>query len=243
MKACSLNCLAEGFNFYTERAAAVVDGTPCRQDSNDICVNGECKVLPGTGAAAQTRRQRSAGPWGEPSAPVARGSGSVSVHLWACVCPLSVHRVPALALGLCIYSPCSSRHLIFPLKWNLEGYKSLIIRKCCGSGACPQQAGRQAPSVCLSPFLCLWDLFVSMGLKLQWNKRGIAPSVATAVPVTPLPAHVPWQWGRAGGFAWALYRRDTALLGLLQLRQLNAGTPASAVSQSHRISACAPCLP
>ncbi|XP_038019399.1 LOW QUALITY PROTEIN: A disintegrin and metalloproteinase with thrombospondin motifs 10 [Motacilla alba alba] len=44
VKACSLNCLAEGFNFYTERAAAVVDGTPCRQDSNDICVNGECKV-------------------------------------------------------------------------------------------------------------------------------------------------------------------------------------------------------
>ncbi|NXM58986.1 ATS10 metalloproteinase, partial [Illadopsis cleaveri] len=43
VKACSLNCLAEGFNFYTERAAAVVDGTPCRQDSNDICVNGECK--------------------------------------------------------------------------------------------------------------------------------------------------------------------------------------------------------
>ncbi|XP_034976519.2 A disintegrin and metalloproteinase with thrombospondin motifs 10 [Zootoca vivipara] len=43
VKSCSLNCLAEGFNFYTERAAAVVDGTPCRQDSNDICVNGECK--------------------------------------------------------------------------------------------------------------------------------------------------------------------------------------------------------
>ncbi|XP_075759293.1 A disintegrin and metalloproteinase with thrombospondin motifs 10 isoform X2 [Pelodiscus sinensis] len=43
VKSCSLNCLAEGFNFYTERAAAVVDGTPCRQDSHDICVNGECK--------------------------------------------------------------------------------------------------------------------------------------------------------------------------------------------------------
>ncbi|XP_060088812.1 LOW QUALITY PROTEIN: A disintegrin and metalloproteinase with thrombospondin motifs 10 [Heteronotia binoei] len=43
VKSCSLNCLAEGFNFYTERAAAVVDGTPCRQDSNDICVSGECK--------------------------------------------------------------------------------------------------------------------------------------------------------------------------------------------------------
>ncbi|PIN97222.1 hypothetical protein AB205_0213980, partial [Aquarana catesbeiana] len=44
VKACSLNCLAEGFNFYTERAAAVIDGTPCRPDSYDICVNGECKV-------------------------------------------------------------------------------------------------------------------------------------------------------------------------------------------------------
>lgn len=44
MKACSLNCLAEGYNFYTERAPAVVDGTPCRDDSLDVCVNGECKV-------------------------------------------------------------------------------------------------------------------------------------------------------------------------------------------------------
>ncbi|XP_043909676.1 A disintegrin and metalloproteinase with thrombospondin motifs 10-like [Protopterus annectens] len=43
VKSCSLNCLAEGFNFYTERAAAVVDGTPCWEGSNDICVNGECK--------------------------------------------------------------------------------------------------------------------------------------------------------------------------------------------------------
>lgn len=44
VKACSLTCLAEGFNFYTERAAAVVDGTPCRLDTVDICVSGECKV-------------------------------------------------------------------------------------------------------------------------------------------------------------------------------------------------------
>ncbi|XP_055968869.1 A disintegrin and metalloproteinase with thrombospondin motifs 10 [Sorex fumeus] len=43
VKACSLTCLAEGFNFYTERAAAVVDGTACRPDTVDICVNGECK--------------------------------------------------------------------------------------------------------------------------------------------------------------------------------------------------------
>uniref|UniRef100_A0A3Q3LCA0 ADAM metallopeptidase with thrombospondin type 1 motif, 10 n=1 Tax=Mastacembelus armatus TaxID=205130 RepID=A0A3Q3LCA0_9TELE len=43
VKPCSLNCLAEGYNFYTERAAAVVDGTLCRDDSLDVCVNGECK--------------------------------------------------------------------------------------------------------------------------------------------------------------------------------------------------------
>ncbi|XP_077441258.1 A disintegrin and metalloproteinase with thrombospondin motifs 10 [Vanacampus margaritifer] len=43
VKTCSLNCLAEGYNFYTERAPAVVDGTPCRDDSLDVCVNGECK--------------------------------------------------------------------------------------------------------------------------------------------------------------------------------------------------------
>lgn len=44
VKTCSLNCLAEGYNFYTERAPAVVDGTTCRDDSLDVCVNGECKV-------------------------------------------------------------------------------------------------------------------------------------------------------------------------------------------------------
>ncbi|XP_048469866.1 A disintegrin and metalloproteinase with thrombospondin motifs 6-like [Rhincodon typus] len=43
VKPCALNCLAMGFNFYTERASAVVDGTLCRMDSLDICVNGECK--------------------------------------------------------------------------------------------------------------------------------------------------------------------------------------------------------
>ncbi|XP_028855606.1 A disintegrin and metalloproteinase with thrombospondin motifs 10 isoform X3 [Denticeps clupeoides] len=43
VKSCSLNCLAEGYNFYTERAPVVVDGTPCREDSLDVCVNGECK--------------------------------------------------------------------------------------------------------------------------------------------------------------------------------------------------------
>lgn len=34
---------------------------------------------------------------------------------------------------------------------------------------------RQADRLPLSPFLCLWDLFVSMGLNILWNKTGIAP--------------------------------------------------------------------
>ncbi|XP_077944909.1 A disintegrin and metalloproteinase with thrombospondin motifs 6 isoform X2 [Gasterosteus aculeatus] len=43
VKPCALNCLAEGYNFYTERSPAVVDGTRCQADSLDICINGECK--------------------------------------------------------------------------------------------------------------------------------------------------------------------------------------------------------
>jgi len=41
---CALNCMAVGYNFYTERAAKVIDGTPCYRDSSDICINGECQV-------------------------------------------------------------------------------------------------------------------------------------------------------------------------------------------------------
>uniref|UniRef100_A0A8C7DLT8 ADAM metallopeptidase with thrombospondin type 1 motif 6 n=1 Tax=Oncorhynchus kisutch TaxID=8019 RepID=A0A8C7DLT8_ONCKI len=43
VKPCALNCLAEGYNFYTERSPAVIDGTRCQADSMDICINGECK--------------------------------------------------------------------------------------------------------------------------------------------------------------------------------------------------------
>uniref|UniRef100_A0A3Q3LBZ3 ADAM metallopeptidase with thrombospondin type 1 motif, 6 n=1 Tax=Mastacembelus armatus TaxID=205130 RepID=A0A3Q3LBZ3_9TELE len=43
VKPCALNCLAEGYNFYTERSPAVIDGTRCQVDSLDICINGECK--------------------------------------------------------------------------------------------------------------------------------------------------------------------------------------------------------
>lgn len=46
VKPCALNCLAEGYNFYTERSPAVIDGTRCQADSLDICINGECKVRP-----------------------------------------------------------------------------------------------------------------------------------------------------------------------------------------------------
>jgi len=41
---CALNCMAVGYNFYTERAAKVIDGTPCYPDTTDICINGECQV-------------------------------------------------------------------------------------------------------------------------------------------------------------------------------------------------------
>ncbi|XP_069370143.1 A disintegrin and metalloproteinase with thrombospondin motifs 6 isoform X2 [Paralichthys olivaceus] len=43
VKPCALNCLAEGYNFYTERTPAVIDGTRCQADSLNICINGECK--------------------------------------------------------------------------------------------------------------------------------------------------------------------------------------------------------
>ena len=36
--------MAVGYNFYTERAAKVIDGTPCYPDSTNICINGECRV-------------------------------------------------------------------------------------------------------------------------------------------------------------------------------------------------------
>lgn len=39
---CALNCLAEGYSFYTERAKAVIDGTRCFPDSKDMCINGDC---------------------------------------------------------------------------------------------------------------------------------------------------------------------------------------------------------
>ena len=44
MKPCALNCLATGYNFYTERTPKVIDGTRCFPDSLDMCINGQCRV-------------------------------------------------------------------------------------------------------------------------------------------------------------------------------------------------------
>ena len=43
-KPCALVCMAEGYNFYTERVSKVIDGTRCYPDKPHICINGECKV-------------------------------------------------------------------------------------------------------------------------------------------------------------------------------------------------------
>ncbi|XP_072039252.1 LOW QUALITY PROTEIN: thrombospondin type-1 domain-containing protein 4-like [Amphiura filiformis] len=43
---CELHCRAIGYRFFAKLADKVIDGTPCRQDSTDeICVNGMCKVV------------------------------------------------------------------------------------------------------------------------------------------------------------------------------------------------------
>ncbi len=44
MRPCALNCIASGYNFYTERTPKVVDGTRCFPDSLDMCINGQCRV-------------------------------------------------------------------------------------------------------------------------------------------------------------------------------------------------------
>jgi len=36
--------MAIGYNFYTELASKVIDGTPCYPDRLDLCINGDCYV-------------------------------------------------------------------------------------------------------------------------------------------------------------------------------------------------------
>ncbi|XP_012946441.1 A disintegrin and metalloproteinase with thrombospondin motifs 6 [Aplysia californica] len=44
-KPCSLVCMAEGYNFYTERSKKVKDGTKCFPDQPHVCINGDCHFV------------------------------------------------------------------------------------------------------------------------------------------------------------------------------------------------------
>lgn len=41
---CELNCMPRGERFYYRHKDKVVDGTRCSDESNDVCVNGQCQV-------------------------------------------------------------------------------------------------------------------------------------------------------------------------------------------------------
>lgn len=41
---CALTCQAKGAGFVVVLAPMVKDGTPCKEGSKDVCVNGLCKV-------------------------------------------------------------------------------------------------------------------------------------------------------------------------------------------------------
>ena len=41
---CRLFCQIENHNVYYELASKVIDGTPCRKGSFDVCVEGRCRV-------------------------------------------------------------------------------------------------------------------------------------------------------------------------------------------------------
>lgn len=44
---CRLFCQIENHNVYYELASKVIDGTPCRKGSFDVCVEGKCRVSNG----------------------------------------------------------------------------------------------------------------------------------------------------------------------------------------------------
>ena len=43
---CKLFCRVAGSTAYYQLRDRVIDGTPCGQDTNDICVQGLCRVSP-----------------------------------------------------------------------------------------------------------------------------------------------------------------------------------------------------
>uniref|UniRef100_A0A8C9P777 ADAM metallopeptidase with thrombospondin type 1 motif 16 n=1 Tax=Spermophilus dauricus TaxID=99837 RepID=A0A8C9P777_SPEDA len=42
---CKLYCIAEGFDFFFSLSNKVKDGTPCSEDSRNVCVDGICEVM------------------------------------------------------------------------------------------------------------------------------------------------------------------------------------------------------
>ncbi|XP_077993473.1 A disintegrin and metalloproteinase with thrombospondin motifs 18-like [Glandiceps talaboti] len=44
-ESCKLYCIAQDFNFFFALSSKVDDGTPCRDDSLDVCVNGKCQPV------------------------------------------------------------------------------------------------------------------------------------------------------------------------------------------------------
>ncbi|KAJ6638506.1 Papilin, partial [Pseudolycoriella hygida] len=42
---CELNCMPKGERFYYRHKAKVIDGTPCNDESLDVCVNGQCQPV------------------------------------------------------------------------------------------------------------------------------------------------------------------------------------------------------
>lgn len=41
---CELNCMPRGERFYYRHKAKVIDGTRCNDETNDVCVDGQCQV-------------------------------------------------------------------------------------------------------------------------------------------------------------------------------------------------------
>lgn len=41
---CELNCMPRGERFYYRHKAKVTDGTRCNDETNDVCVDGQCQV-------------------------------------------------------------------------------------------------------------------------------------------------------------------------------------------------------
>nr|XP_006811817.1 PREDICTED: A disintegrin and metalloproteinase with thrombospondin motifs 18-like [Saccoglossus kowalevskii] len=44
-ESCKLYCIAEDYDFFFALSSKVMDGTPCREDSLDVCVNGKCESV------------------------------------------------------------------------------------------------------------------------------------------------------------------------------------------------------